>query len=413
MTVKDIRARDHQHVQDLQDQGYTIEIIWKKDWQALLTQRPEIEDYLAQHRTYTHFKKYLTQDRIIQYIKDGHLFGFVECDIEVPEYLKEYFSEMTPIFKSHDVSVDDVGEFMQNYAKEHSIEDVPRCLLIGSYFGKKIGLSMPLLKWYLEHRLVVTCIYTVIEYIPNAAFSRFMTQVAQARLDGDPDKDKALIAKTMKLIGNSSYGKLITNKEKHHDIVCAIESEIGAEIMDNHFYSLTKFPNGYYEVEKTKLKIILDLPVHLGVFILNYAKLRMLEFYYDCVDKYLSHEDFEYSEMDTDSAYMAISGDSFEQLIKPELREELENDKRNWFVTPLTPQGKRTPGLFKVEFEGDKIISLCSKSYCTELFATDSTPGQVKFSMKGVNKGQFKNPMPHYKHVLNTKENFRACNSGI
>ena len=33
--------------------------------------------------------------------------------------------------------------------------------------------------------------------------------------------------------------------------------------------------------------------------------------------------------------------------------------------------------------------------------------------MKGVNKGQFKNPMPHYEHVLNTKENFPASNSGI
>ena len=33
--------------------------------------------------------------------------------------------------------------------------------------------------------------------------------------------------------------------------------------------------------------------------------------------------------------------------------------------------------------------------------------------MKGVNKGQFKNPMSHYEHVLTSKENFRACNSGI
>ena len=97
----------------------------EKDWQALLTQRPEIKDYLAKHCTYTHFKKYLTQDQIIQYIKDGHLFGFVECDIEVLEHLKEYFSEMTPIFKNYDISSDDVGEFMQNYAKEHSIKDVP------------------------------------------------------------------------------------------------------------------------------------------------------------------------------------------------------------------------------------------------------------------------------------------------
>ena len=350
MTVKDIRKRDHQCIQDLQDKGYTVKIIWKKDWQALLTQRPEIKDYLAQNCTYTHFKKYLTQYQIIQYIKDRHLFGFVECDIEVPDHLKEYFSEMTPIFKNHDVSLDNVGEFMQNYAKEHSIKDVPQRLLIGSYFGKKIGLFTPLLKWYLEHGLVVTCICAVIEYIPNAAFNSFMTQIAQAHMDADHHKDKALIAETMKLIGNSSYGKLITNEEKHHDIVYVNESEIGAEIMDNHFHGLTELPNGYYEVEKTNQKIILDLPIHLSVFILNYAKLRMLKLYYDCVGKFLSCEDFEYSEMDMDSAYIAISRDSFEQLIKPNLREEFENDKHNWFVTPRAPQGKHTPGLFKVEF---------------------------------------------------------------
>ena len=180
---------------------------------------------------------------------------------------------MTPIFKNIDVCLDDIGEVMQKYAKEHLIKDVPHQLLIGSYFGKKIRLSTLLLKWYLEHGLVITNIYTVIEYVPNAAFNSFMRQVAQAHLDGDHDKDKALIAETMKLIGNSSYGKLIANKDKHHDMVYVNESEIGAEIMDEDFYGLTELPNGYYEVEKTKQRIILDLPIHLGVFILNYAKL--------------------------------------------------------------------------------------------------------------------------------------------
>ena len=168
MSVKDIRARDHQRVQDLQDKGYTIEIIWEKDWQALLTQRSEIKTYLAQHRTFTHFKEYLSQDQIIKYIQDGQLFGFVECDIEVPEHLKEYFSEMTPIFKNTEVSLKDIGEFMQEYAKQHNIKDVPRRLLIRSYFGKKTGLSTPLLKWHLEHRLVISNIYAVVEYVPNA-----------------------------------------------------------------------------------------------------------------------------------------------------------------------------------------------------------------------------------------------------
>ena len=106
--------------------------------------------------------------------------------------------------------------------------------------------------------------------------------------------------------------------------------------------------------------------------------------------------------MDTDSNYLGITAENVEDLIKPELKEQFEREKHNWFVTPLAPQGKRTPGLFKVEFEGDKMIGLCSKSYCTEKFATDSSSGQVKFSMKGVNKGQFKNPMSHYERVLNT-----------
>ena len=267
--------------------------------------------------------------------------------------------------------------------------------------------------WHLNHGLVITHIYTVIEYILNAAFNGFMTQVAQGRLDGDRNKDKALIAETMKLIGKSSYGKLITNKEKHHDIVYVNESVIGTEIMDELFYSLTELPNDYYEVEKTKKKINLDLPIHLGVFILNYAKLRMLEFYYDFLDFYLHREDFELLEMDTDSNYLGISSENVEDLIKPQLREEFEQNKHNWFVTPLAPQGKRTPGLFKIEFKGDKMIGLCSKSYCTEKFPESNQPGQVKFSMKGVNKAQFKNLMPHYQHVLTTQQNFRASNQGI
>ena len=59
------------------------------------------------------------------------------------------------------------------------------------------------------------------------------------------------------------------------------------------------------------------------------------------------------------------------------------------------------------------MIGLCSKSYCAERFDKGEERGEVKFSMKGVNKGQFKNPMSHYEQVLTSMENFRACNSGI
>ena len=161
----------------------------------------------------------------------------------------------------------------------------------------------------LRIRIVITRIYTFIEYVPNAALKDFTVQVAEAQLHGDRDPWYALTTEMRKLEGNASYGTLITNKEKHHDIIDVDESEIGRQIISPHFYDMTELPDGYYEVERTNPSINLNIPIHVGVFILNYAKLRMLEFYY----VYLSHEDFIYFEMDTDSAYMAISGDSFEE----------------------------------------------------------------------------------------------------
>ena len=94
--------------------------------------------------------------------------------------------------------------------------------------------------------------------------------------------------------------------------------------MDEHFYGLTELPNSYDEVEKNKKKINLDLPIHLGVFILNYTKFRVLEFYYDFLDYYLAREDFEDVEMDTDSNYLGITAENVEDLIKPELKEQFE-----------------------------------------------------------------------------------------
>ena len=62
---------------------------------------------------------------------------------------------------------------------------------------------------------------------------------------------------------------------------------------------------------------------------------------------YLHHENFEILKMDTDSNYHGITAENIEDFIKPELKEQFERENHNWFVTPLAPQGKHTPGLFK------------------------------------------------------------------
>ena len=65
--------------------------------------------------------------------------------------------------------------------------------------------------------------------------------------------------------------------------------------------------------------------IQVGFNVLLEAKLRMLQFDYDCLDKYIDRSDYQKMYMDTDSCYMTIS-DKFQNLIKPALREEYEID---------------------------------------------------------------------------------------
>ena len=45
--------------------------------------------------------------------KSRKLFGYVQCDLKVPEYLKAYFANFPPIFKNTVVSRTDVRDFMK------------------------------------------------------------------------------------------------------------------------------------------------------------------------------------------------------------------------------------------------------------------------------------------------------------
>ena len=111
----------------------------------------------------------------------------------------------------------------------------------------------------------------------------------------------------------------------------------------------------------------------------------MLEFYYDFLDEYLNRRDFELIQMDTNSIYMAISGNSINEIVKPELREEYHNGGKGKFLS-TSKDHDRTPGLFKQEFQKTTIIDQIIECYCAE-----DDKSSAKFSCKGVSKKH--NPM--------------------
>ena len=235
-----------------------------------------------------HQKWQMAQQQIITAVVDGTLFGMVECDLHVPEHLQDHFAEMQPIFKNATVTRDDIGPFMRQYAVDHDIMSTPRRMLVGSYRGDKILLTTPLLQWYIAHGLVVDRVYQVIGYDRKQCFRNFGESVSTARRNGDVDPDKSIIADTMKLLGNSAYGKTVTNVDRHRDVKYCTEVETSGCVSDKWFRQLDVVAEDAYEVTSNKARVTYDLPLHIGFFVYQYAKLRMLEFYYDFVDRYVA-----------------------------------------------------------------------------------------------------------------------------
>ena len=142
-------------------------------------------------------------------------------------------------------------------------------------------------------------------------------------------------------------------------------------------------------------------PYQCGIAVYQLAKLRVLEFYYDFVDKFCARRDFEVIQMDTDSLYMALTVEGFDEIIKPELKELYKDEKPKWLVTD--EYSKRVPGLFKPEFKGKRMIALTSKCYFADngdSGAGASQEGMPKFSCKGVSRRQNKMSWERYKNAL-------------
>ena len=66
-------------------------------------------------------------------------------------------------------------------------------------------------------------------------FKKFGEEVSQARRDGDADPEQSIIADTMKLLGNSGYGKTITNKDRHRDVQFCDDDEAPKKVNEPQF----------------------------------------------------------------------------------------------------------------------------------------------------------------------------------
>ena len=246
--------------------------------------------------------------------------------------------------------------------------------------AKKALLYTPLIEWYLPHGLRLTTVYYLIEYKPGMSFSWFPEEVANTRCEADKDPLKKQLGHAAKLKGNSFYGKMIEDLGRRKSTKLTREEWVVDKALRSSFFDNLEEVGGSYEIKERKRTVMIKRPYQCGIAVYQLAKLRMLEFYSDFLDKYFSRQDFQLCYMDTDSFYLAIRGDSLDEIVKPEMKQVYEADKKNWLATENFSE--RTPGLFKPEFVGTRGVWLTAKCYLVQNEALNNN----KFSCKGVQR---------------------------
>ena len=196
----------------IQQKGYQIVEMWECEWWSLYKTDAPVKSYLRANFPY---KRPLTEEQLLQRIIDGRLFGHVQCDIEMPENLCDYFSNFPPIFKNTVVCRNDIGDLMKEYAKKEEIMPQPRTMLISSFILTNGTIITPLLLSYLNHGLVCEKIDRFVQHTPIKSFNNFVQSAVDARRQGDENPISSVVTETMKLLANSSHGYQIIDRSRH------------------------------------------------------------------------------------------------------------------------------------------------------------------------------------------------------
>ena len=173
------------------------------EWWCLYETDAPVKSYL---RAIFPYKRPLSEEQLLQGIIDGRLFGYVQCDIEVTEHLRDYFSNFRPIFKNTVVSRNDIGDLMKEYGEREGIMPQPRRMLISSFILTNGTIITPLLLSYLKLGLVCKKIQQFVQYTPRKCFNNFVQSAVDAGRQGDENPTSGVVPETMKLLANSSYG---------------------------------------------------------------------------------------------------------------------------------------------------------------------------------------------------------------
>ena len=169
----------------------------------------------------------------------------------------------------------------------------------------------------------------------NVSTPLYMSAV-DTRRQNDENPNSSFSAETMKLLAESPHDDQILDCSRHTVTKYCSDDKTNAATNSKLFKQLDYVNNSLYEVKLAKAQIGHKEPIIAGIFILQNAKLRMLDLYYNSFIKFGDVNKLEELQKDTDSLYLAFAEKELEDCQRPEMRAEWQRLRSNDCVNGFT-----------------------------------------------------------------------------
>ncbi|KYN27849.1 hypothetical protein ALC57_02745 [Trachymyrmex cornetzi] len=229
------------------------------------------------------------------------------------------------------------------------------------------------LQQYIYHGLRITKIYRILQFAQSPWLRGYIELNTRFRMLANNEFEKNLY----KLMNNAVFGKTMENVRDHVDVrlITRWDGRYGAEAMiaKPNFHSRSIFSENLIAVELRKLEV--KMTIYVGMCILEIAKLRLYEFYYEYMIP-LYRDACKILYTDTDSLIYLLECENVYEDIKRDIARYDTNDypERNAYDIPRV--NNKIPGLMKDENCGaimTEFIGLRAKMYALRVIGKSDT----------------------------------------
>ena len=127
------------------------------------------------------YERALRQGQLLNRKKSGASFGYVQCDIKLPEHVSEQFAIFSPILNNTNVCRQNTRHLLQEYAEKERLMNQSRRNLISSVEQTNGTIITPLPLFYWELGLVGAKVLRFVERTSVKCFNNFVQSDVNAR----------------------------------------------------------------------------------------------------------------------------------------------------------------------------------------------------------------------------------------